>query len=237
MNRWNDIELFPMYQPIVHFEYPQNVFGYEDTIRGRAWNGRIISPAKLFAWAEEDDEISKLDRYARQIAMQKAEGLPDHKLLFLNCHGESLKEGHVFEAIENYRFTDRIVLEITEQTRIDDIHHIQGVLKDLRKRGMKIALDDFGAGFSNFWLIEALEPHFVKLDKILTAHVDQTQQACRVIEGMVLFAEKTKTILIAEGIEREEQADILRELGIQYGQGFYFGYPFEVSEKRMVNTK
>jgi EAL domain-containing protein (putative c-di-GMP-specific phosphodiesterase class I) len=79
MYRWNDIELFPMYQPIVSFQYPTKVFAYEATIRGRAWNGRIISPAKLFAWAEEDHEISKLDHYARQIALQEAGGLSDHR--------------------------------------------------------------------------------------------------------------------------------------------------------------
>jgi EAL domain-containing protein (putative c-di-GMP-specific phosphodiesterase class I) len=237
MYKWNDIELFPMYQPIVSFHKPEKIFGYEAVIRGKASNGRIVSPAKLFARAEKDQTLGILDVYARQIAIQEADKLPEHKFLFLNCHGESLKNGRIFEDIANHQVPiDHIVLELTEQTRIDDIHHILDVLKDLRKSGMKIALDDFGAGFSNFWLVESLEPEFIKLDKLLTAHVDHTKRACRVIEGMVLFAEKIKTVLIAEGVERKEQANILGELGIQYGQGFYFGFPFEVSKKRVVSA-
>lgn len=222
---WTKVNLFPLYQRIVKLATPLEEFAHEATIRGRTASGKIIPPSVLFQQSEGKQML--LDYQARQIAIREAVPLVKNSLLFVNGHALSLQAGFIFEDTATLEIPiNQIVLEITEQTRIDNLLSLIRELNTLRALGMKIALDDFGSGFSNFWLVEALEPDYIKLDRSIIAKVDQTDQARRVIEGMVLFSEKVKSKLIAEGIERETQRDILVDLGVEYGQGFFLGFPF-----------
>ncbi|BCJ87924.1 EAL domain-containing protein [Effusibacillus dendaii] len=229
---WRNIELFPLYQQIVKLMEPSTEFAYEATIRGKTPSGKQIPPSVLFRQAGKEQMF--LDYKARHIAIREAAPLiKDSSLLFLNCHVLSLQAGFVFEDISKLEVPiTQLVLEITEQTRIENMEVLKQELDVLRKQGVKVALDDFGAGFSNFALVEAFQPDFIKLDRSIISSLDHSAQSRRVMEGMVSFAEKVNTILIAEGIEREEQRDILVELGVAYGQGFFLGYPFTPTKQR-----
>lgn len=229
---WRTIELYPLYQRIVRLTEPSTDFAYEATVRGKTASGKHLLPSELFR--QPDEKQMLVDYKARQIAIRKAVSLVKNSLLFLNCHPLSLQAGFIFEDVQNLEIPiKQLVLEITEQTRIDNVGFLNQELADLRKRGIKIALDDFGTGFSNFWLVEALQPDYIKLDGSIIASIEKSNQARRVIEGMVAFAEKVKTKLIAEGIERESQKNILVELGVTYGQGFFLGHPFALTKSRM----
>lgn len=199
-------------------------FAYEATIRGKTGSGEHLLPSVLFRTTEKEQVL--LDRQARMVAIREAVPLVKDSLLFLNCHPLSLQTEFVFEDVANLGVPiHQLVLEITEQSPIVYTASLQRLLTSLRNRGLKIAIDDFGTGYSNLWLVEALEPDYIKLDRSMIRNVDRTDYTRRVIEGMVAFAEKVQTKLIAEGIERESQKDILRELGVPYGQGYFFGYP------------
>lgn len=228
-NFLQNIELYPLYQRIVRLTNPLEEYAYEATIRGRTANGKEIPPSVLFQQSEGTQML--IDYKARHIAIREACPLVTNtSLLFLNGHALSLQAGFIFENVAKLEVPiNQLVLEITEQTRIDNVGLLKQELTALRALGMKVALDDFGAGFSNFWLVEELEPEYIKLDRSIIAKVDQSIQARRVIEGMVVFAEKANTQLISEGIERETQRDILVELGVTYGQGFFLGYPFALT--------
>ncbi|WP_200759195.1 EAL domain-containing protein [Effusibacillus dendaii] len=234
---WRDIELFPLYQQIVRLTEPSTEFAYEATIRGKTPSGKHIPPSVLFRQAGQEQML--LDYIARHIAIREAVPLiKDSSLLFLNCHVLSLQAGFIFEDVSKLEVPiTQLVLEITEQTRIKNVAVLKRELDTLRKQGLKIALDDFGAGFSNFGLVEAFQPDYIKLDRSIISSLDHSDQSRRVMEGMVAFAEKVKTILIAEGIEREEQRNILVELGVTYGQGFFLGYPFILTKKRHHQRK
>ncbi|MFC4769950.1 EAL domain-containing protein [Effusibacillus consociatus] len=232
-NLWNGIELFPLYQRIVRLTQSSTDFAYEATIRGKAASGKYLLPSVLFRQAQGKQML--LDYKARHIAIREAASFIKDSLLFLNCHALSLQAGFIFEDVTKLELPiQQLVLEITEQTRIDNVESLKQELTALRELGMKVALDDFGAGFSNFWLVEALEPDYIKLDRSITANVDLSDQARRVIEGMVAFADKVKIQLIAEGIERETQRDILLELGVTYGQGFFLGHPFALPKTQQL---
>ncbi|WP_018130600.1 EAL domain-containing protein [Effusibacillus pohliae] len=228
-DRWSTIELFPLYQRIVPLTEPQTNFAFEALIRGRTRSGKCLLPSALFDQSEEQQIL--LDFKARDIAIKKARAIIQNALLFLNCHPRALQTGAIFEDITKLELPlQQLVLEITEQTHIDDLKSLKRELSVLRKHGVKIALDDFGTGFSNFWLVEALQPEFIKLDRSIIVSLETSKQARRVIAGLVAFAEKVKTQLIAEGVEREKQRVILVELGIPYGQGFLLGHPFALSK-------
>ncbi|GAX91182.1 EAL domain-containing protein [Effusibacillus lacus] len=228
-NSLKNIELYPLYQRIVRLTDPATDFAYEATIRGRRANGKDLPPSVLFQQPEQKQML--LDYIARHIAVREAVSFVKNSLLFLNGHALSLQAGFIFEDVTKLEVPiNQLVLEITEQTRIHSVESLKRELDTLRAQGMKLALDDFGTGFSNFWLVEALQPDYIKLDRSVIARVDQSDQARRVIEGMVAFADKVKTTLIAEGIEREAQRDILIELGVPYGQGFFLGLPFALSK-------
>lgn len=235
MSSWGNIELFPLYQRIVNLTNPQIDYGFEATIRGKPPFGEHLLPSELFGQAQDDQERILLDFKARSIAIRDGVELVKKSLLFLNCSCLSLQKGFVFGNIDELAIpVKQLVLEISEQTPLDNVEFIKQELGMLRNQGMKIALDDFGTGFSNFWLVEAFQPDYIKLDRSIIAHVDQTEQARRVVKGMVEFASKVNSILIAEGIERKAQKEILVHLGVVYGQGFFLGRPFSLQQSKEI---
>lgn len=231
------IELIPRYQPIVNLVNPVNIHGYEATIQGKTRFGSSLPPITLFNMTKDVAETIELDLKARTSAIQHAAPLmrKQESLLFVNCHGLSFQRGHLFEDLSQLRLPlHKIVLELTEHTRIQNLILVQNELAFLRSLGMKLALDDFGTGFSNFWLVEALQPDYIKLDRSIIEQIDQSSSSRKVIEGLVAFSEKVYTTIIAEGIERKEQADVLKELGVPYGQGYHFGYPFMLDRENII---
>lgn len=237
MTGLEQIELIPRYQPIVDLVNPENIHGYEATIQGRTRFGSSLPPITLFSMTKNAEETIELDLKARTSAIQNAVPLMKNfeSLLFVNCHGLSFQRGHLFEDLSQLRLPlHKIVLELTEHTRIQNLLLVQDELIFLRSLGMKLALDDFGTGFSNFWLVEALQPDYIKLDRSIIEHVDHSLPTRRVIEGLIAFSEKVHTTIIAEGIERKEQADVLKELGVPYGQGYHFGYPFMLDRENII---
>ncbi len=236
MSRLQQIELVPKYQPIVDLANPEQIHGYEATIQGKTRYGSFLPPVTLFHMAKDAKETISLDMKARTAAVQNAVSLMENQdsLLFVNCHGLSFQRGHLFEDLSQLRLPlHKIVLELTEQTRIQNLDLVQDELDMLRSQGMKLALDDFGTGFSNFWLVGALQPDYIKLDRSIIKQIDQSPLARRVIEGLIAFSAKVQTTIISEGIERKEQADVLKELGVPYGQGFYLGYPFMLESDKI----
>jgi EAL domain-containing protein (putative c-di-GMP-specific phosphodiesterase class I) len=116
----------------------------------------------------------------------------------------------------------RIVLEITERTAITDYPTFQGYLKEFRDRGFRFAVDDAGSGYAGLGSIANLEPDFIKLDISLISGIDANFMKQNLVETMVQFANDHDIKVIAEGVEREEEYETVRRLGVHFTQGFLF---------------
>jgi EAL domain-containing protein (putative c-di-GMP-specific phosphodiesterase class I) len=118
-----------------------------------------------------------------------------------------------------------IVMELTEQVKVDDYPRLSSALKQLRLMGIRLAIDDTGAGFASLAHILKLAPDIIKLDRELTSGIDHDPVRRALASALVTFASYTRAQIIAEGIETAGELDVLRGLGIRYGQGYFLCRP------------
>jgi diguanylate cyclase len=119
----------------------------------------------------------------------------------------------------------RLLFEVTETFVVDNFDVASDFLSSLRHMGCLVGLDDFGSGYSSLGYLRRLPVDFLKLDRALINDVDLDPQAAKIAETIVDLARSLSLSTIAEGIERDEQADALAAMGCQFGQGFLFGLP------------
>ena len=120
---------------------------------------------------------------------------------------------------------ERVVVEITEQSPIDDYEPLKEAMAPLRERGLRLAIDDAGAGFASLRHIVRLEPDFIKLDIALTRDIETDRWQRAMAAALIAFGAQTDVAIIAEGIETQAQMRTLQRLGISFGQGFYLAAP------------
>jgi len=120
---------------------------------------------------------------------------------------------------------ERLIFEITEGEKIHDSAHLASIAEDYRRRGFKMALDDFGAGYSQLNLLGGLPIDILKLDMELTRNVDRRRTAQIIVRHLVHLAADLGIVVVAEGIETFEEYETLRELGIRLMQGYLFAKP------------
>ncbi|HTD82464.1 MAG TPA: EAL domain-containing protein, partial [Gemmatimonadaceae bacterium] len=119
----------------------------------------------------------------------------------------------------------RVVIEITERTAIKDYPKFRGRLKEFRDKGYRFAVDDAGSGYAGLGSIANLEPDFIKLDMSLINCIDQNFIKQNLVETMVRFANEHGAMVIAEGVERKEEYEMVKSLGVHLVQGFFVHKP------------
>jgi EAL domain-containing protein (putative c-di-GMP-specific phosphodiesterase class I)/GGDEF domain-containing protein len=214
------------YHPIVVTE-TKEVYGYEALARGV--NRALRSPEVLFGVAEEANLIWELSRLCRQRAIEGMEThLEPHHLLFLNIDPHDFRDP-TFRYLNldelGIREPERIVLEITERTAITDYPKFQEYLAEFRSRGFRFAVDDAGSGYAGLGSIANLSPDFIKLDISLISAIDTNFMKQNLVETIVQFANDQGIRVIAEGVEREEEYQTVKQLGVHLTQGFLFHHP------------
>lgn len=120
---------------------------------------------------------------------------------------------------------DRIILEVTEGERFDNLGHVQSVIDALRSRRLTTAIDDFGAGYSGLKLMADLRPDVIKLDPGLIRGIDADHGRRAIVEGIAGTAARLNVVVVAEGVEREGEMTTLAALGVHIMQGFLFARP------------
>ncbi|HEX8393050.1 MAG TPA: EAL domain-containing protein [Longimicrobium sp.] len=215
--------VYIVYHPIVVTE-TREVFGYEALARGSS--RALRSPEVMFGVAEEANLIWELSRLCRRRAI---EGMDTHlkegQFLFINIDPHDFRDP-TFRYLDldelGVQHPERIVLEITERTAITDYPTFQGYLDEFRKAGFRFAVDDAGSGYAGLGSIANLEPDFIKLDISLISGIDANFMKQNLVETMVQFANDHGIKVIAEGVEREEEYEAVKRLGVHYTQGFLF---------------
>jgi PAS domain S-box-containing protein len=192
------------------------------------------SPDLVFAEARRCGLEQELESVTLRAAVAASEGLPVERFLSLNVSPALILAGDELRAILAAR-TRPIVLEVTEHDTIHDYGALRSAFVALGS-GLRLAVDDAGAGVANFTHLVELRPQFVKVDIGLVRGVnaDLTRQA--LIVALLHFAGATDCHVVAEGIETEAERAVLEKLEIQFGQGYLFGRPAEASTWAAAST-
>jgi EAL domain-containing protein (putative c-di-GMP-specific phosphodiesterase class I) len=215
--------LYIDYHPIVVTD-TQEIFGYEALARGKMRSMR--RPEVMFEVAAQSDMIWELSRLCRNTAiLGMKDRLEKGQLLFINVDPHDFTDPAFTEMDLDVPDPSRVVLEITERTAIKDYPKFRGRLKDFRDRGYRFAVDDAGSGYAGLGSIANLEPDFIKLDISLINCIDANFIKQNLVETMVRFANDQKAKVIAEGVERAEEYETVKQLGVHLVQGFYLHPP------------
>jgi EAL domain-containing protein (putative c-di-GMP-specific phosphodiesterase class I)/DNA-binding NarL/FixJ family response regulator len=176
-------------------------------------------------WFEEADKAGlrvEMELCAIRSALEDLDRLPPETFLGINVSPLTCCTPELADAIG--RSTPaRIVLEITEHTPVDDYEQLSGCLRPLRDRGVRVAIDDTGAGFSSLSHVLALGPELIKLDIDMCRGIHTDPARLALVAALADFASHIGADVVAEGIESSEQLFALREAGVRYGQGFLLG--------------
>lgn len=186
--------------------------------------GRIGAGA-LFTIAERADHLPQLSNHVARRALEQARQWPGDPRLSLNVTPADLSSGsystRLLDLLKEVGFPPRrLTLEVTEQALLQDIGLAAATMADLSAQGIRIALDDFGAGFCNFRYLKVLPLHYLKLDRTMVEGIAADARDRAVLRGIVAMAHALDLVVIAEGIESEEQLAVVTEEGCGLFQGF-----------------
>lgn len=218
------------FQPIYSLAH-KRIVGYEALVRVTNRTGQAVPPPQIFSPDLDNSDHVFLDRLCRYIHMGNFKRVHDDlNWLFLNVSpyvlGHGAKFGPFFrEFLEEYRFPPhRIVVEIVEHP-ISDKDLLLDTVDYYKRLGCLIAIDDFGAGHSNFERIWALSPHIVKLDRSMILRASKQTKIRQLLPNIVSLLHQAGSLVLMEGIETLDQALISMECDADFVQGYYFSKP------------
>ena len=216
-----------LFQPIVSLQTGLPM-GYEALARGP--KGTFFeNPADLFVFASDVNMLNELDSLSRNLSIKKAKFLKKGDVLFLNVD-PSITNTADFKNLEFLKGSDitpgQICIEITERTFVKHFAVLTMNLKEMRARGVRVAIDDVGEGYSSLNAIAELKPDFIKMDISIIRDMDKDNVKQNLVRLVAGLAKNINSRLIGEGIETKEECDTLKSLGVDYGQGYFFMKPF-----------
>jgi EAL domain-containing protein (putative c-di-GMP-specific phosphodiesterase class I)/CheY-like chemotaxis protein len=207
-------------QPIVDLLTREPV-GFEALARFRSLPLR--PPDEWFAEAAALELGIQLEHATIQRALLLLPALPPSAYLSLNASHRAARSGELREVLAPH--AKRIVVEITEHEPVDDYEELASALRPLRELGVRIAIDDAGAGYASLRHTLAVDPDIVKVDISLTTGIEHDRAKRALASALISFADEMDITIVAEGIETEASLQALLELGVRYGQGFHIARP------------
>jgi EAL domain-containing protein (putative c-di-GMP-specific phosphodiesterase class I) len=216
-------------QPIMNLT-SGDVYGWEILTRGPE-NSVLHFPDELFQFATQTRLLSRLEFLVVKRALEEIAYRNIKEPVFLNVTAITLAHplflSHVLQCLERHSQLSpkQIYFEITERHQISNMDAMINILKTYREYGFRFAVDDAGSGYSSLQWIGELVPELIKIDRSVIQHVDRIAIKESLLRAIVTAAKEMKCELVAEGVEREEEADVLFRLDVEMGQGFYFARP------------
>jgi EAL domain-containing protein (putative c-di-GMP-specific phosphodiesterase class I) len=210
------------YHPIVDFRN-KTVFGYEALLRSN--EPSLPHPGAVLDAATR---LNRLDLLGRLIRAKAAEPMFQRTncMLFVNLHVTDLVDPDLTSPDSALaKIADRVVLEVTERSSLDEVKDARARVAALREMGFHIAVDDLGAGYAGLTSFTLLEPEIVKLDMSLVRDVHKNSTKQKVIRSMTSLSKDMGMTVVAEGVETVDERDTLIDLGCDLLQGFLFARP------------
>ncbi len=226
------------YQPKVSFETGE-ILGAEALIRWNHPKRGLILPYEFIPIAEEIGIITKIDEWGlfeacRQIRCWELKG---YKPVRVSVNMSQMQfyntdvAGDIKRAIEENQLSpDRLEIELTESIAVKNIEEAVKILDEIRKLGVVVSMDDFGTGYSQLSSLKSLPIDILKIDRSLVFDIDTNKTSRKLIKAIVEMGKALGLKVVSEGIETKMQLDILRELGCDEAQGYFYGQPVTVAE-------
>lgn len=205
--------------------------GFEALLRLQDEDGAIIPPSDFIPLAEEIGLIEEIGKWVLFNAMQQISAFDDVSGVSINLSAEQFKSqnliGYVKDAmIQSGLPAHRVELEITESVLLQHEEHVENQIEALKNMGISIAMDDFGTGFSSLSTLWRYGFDRIKIDKSFVHALEKApEKSQQLIDSIILLGERMGMSITAEGIETQDQSELLRDLGCDVLQGYYFGKP------------
>ena len=230
----HNFKIVSYFQPIINNK-TQEIDKYESLVRLIDEDGKVLSPFFFL-------DISKKGKYYSQITNMVLDNSfsalkNTHMDISINLSAIDIESKtsrkKIFDLLDTYKDeAHRIVFELLEDENIKDFNTIKTFIKNAKEFGVKIAIDDFGAGYSNFERLLDYQPDILKIDGSLVKDIYTNSYSLSVVKTIVTFAKEQNIQTVAEFVENEDIYNILNELGIDYSQGYYFGKPQPLTEDK-----
>jgi PAS domain S-box-containing protein len=218
-----DRKLHAMYQPIVSMS-DDRVIGAEALTR---FDVKPDAPPDVwFARAAEVGLGVDLEILALSTALESAHRLPEHIYLSINLSPNALADPRVTALLQHGGWPcNQLVIEVTEHVSVTDYASLASTVTTLRQLGVRIAVDDAGAGYASFRHILKLRPDYIKLDRALIDGIDGDAAKRALAGAFVAFGDELDVLIVAEGVETAAELSAARALGVHAAQGFHTGRP------------
>lgn len=226
----NQIVIF--YQPVIHAG--SGTVSAEALVRWQHPERGLISPVDFLPVAERMGLIAKIDDYVfagvcHQIRQWQDQGLGDIAVsINRSAQGFGLREGRLdwIDHLQKLQLDSSLItLEITEGVLLQRSAESRDLLRNLRNYGVKISIDDFGTGYSSLAYLKQLEVDYLKIDKSFVRDLETDDNDRAIIEAIVVMAKRLDIGVVAEGVETASQKEILKQMGCDWLQGFYYARP------------
>jgi diguanylate cyclase (GGDEF)-like protein len=229
------------FQPLIELSTGR-VAGFEALARWQRDDGQMISPAEFIPVAEDSGLIVPLGQWVIQAAARNLAnwdrangGSGVNAYIAVNVSAIQIARDDVATIVrealaENNVTANRLMIELTESAIIGDPDVALSVLRELKSLGTRIAMDDFGTGYSNLAYLQELPLDVLKIDRSFVDRMTQDKDKAAIVRTIQSLAEAMEMQTTAEGVETIDQAAMLKTIGCNYGQGYYFARPMTASD-------
>jgi EAL domain-containing protein (putative c-di-GMP-specific phosphodiesterase class I) len=200
----------------------------------------LENPLHLFSLARQSNLIYDIELLVLEKSFQMIDSVGCVDDVFLNFTPITLGNKRFVLALEKQLelFKDidpnKIIFEVTERDSIEGLTFFRDNIKQLRKKGFRIAVDDTGAGYSSLHTISELLPDIIKIDRSVIQDIDTSRVKESMLKGLILIAKETGSLVVAEGIEKKEEAEVLKRNHVDLAQGYFYAKPGTLEKDRVA---
>jgi len=215
------------FQPIIDNQ-TKEIVKYESLVRLINEEEQVISPYYFLETAKKSNYYSKITNIVLDHSFSILKNCTvdiSINLSSLDIEQRSMRQRILSLLEANREDASRVVFELLEDESIKDFNIVKKFITEVKEYGVKIAIDDFGAGYSNYERLLDYQPDILKIDGCLIRNIEESDYSYSVVKSIVTFAKEQNIQTIAEFIENEAIYEIIKELGVDFSQGYFFGKP------------
>lgn len=226
-----DDRIIPFFQPIINLK-TLKIEKYEALVRLQLLNGTFLSPFKFLDISKKTPYYYEITKIMISKTIKVAEEFPKYQFS-INISMLDILDDDItnilFESLKNHPLVcSRIDIELLEVEHLADIERVQEFIQTLHKFGSKVLIDDFGSGYSNFSYFSDLDIDIVKIDGSIVSEITTNERKLHMLKSMHQFSHGMGMECVAEFVETKESALLLRDIGVEYAQGYYFSQPLQM---------